>query len=433
MRLFFITCALLVLGSEIVLAQNGFKWPEDEATAKEKVALYTDALKGKQYSDAVEPLQWLLDNAPDLNASIYINGIKIYEALEKAETDPSKKAEYQVKALKLYDDRIKYFNDEINVLNRKAFAAYKFYKKDKSKYQELYDLFKSTVEKSGAQLNTNLLVAYMDVVRRYNAATKSLTDEQVLEEYDAVSNIIDEKLKAGKDEAKVQKQKEMVDKLLTSMVKVDCDFIENKLGPKLIEKPDDLGMAKKIMGLSLAGNCSQLPIFLEAAKIVQKETPDFGIAKVIGIRSAANGDFETAIEYFNQAVDLAPDNAKKADVYYEMAIQFSKKGQKSNSRKYALQAVGADPSMSKAYTVIGNLYMGSFDDCKQLKSKVDDRAIYLAAYDMYQKAGNAKGMKAAEAQFPSISEMFELDLKEGGSITVGCWINVTTTLRRRPE
>lgn len=416
-----------------ILAQNNFKWPEDEATAKEKVALYTDALKGKQYNEATEPLQWLLDNAPDLNASIYINGIKIYEALEKAETDPKKKAKYQEKALKLYDDRITYFNDELNVLNRKAFAAYKFWKKDKSKYQELFDLFKNTVEKSGAQLNTNLLVAYMDVVRRYNAATKSLTDEQVLKEYDAISNIIDEKLKSGKDEAKVQKQKEMVDKLLTSMVKVDCDFIENKLGPKLKEKPDDLGLAKKIMGLSLAGNCSQLPIFLDAAKIVQEKNPDFGIAKVIGIRSAANGDFETAMEYFNQAVDLAPDNTKKADVYYEMAIQFSKKGQKSNSRKYALQAVGADPSLSKAYTLVGNLYMGSFDDCKQLKSKVDDRAIYLAAYDMYEKAGNTKGMKAAEAQFPSIGEIFDLNLNEGSSITVGCWINVTTTLRRRPE
>ncbi|MEM6846393.1 MAG: hypothetical protein AAF632_29570 [Bacteroidota bacterium] len=433
MRIIFSAFILILLSVSTTLSQNTFKWPEDEATAKEKVALYTDALKGKKYLEATEPLQWLLDNAPDLNPSIYINGIKIYEALEKAETDEAKKSEYQQTALQLYDDRIKYFNDEINVLNRKAFAAYKFYKKDKSKYQELYDLFKNTVEKSGVKLNTNLLVAHMDVVRRYNAATKSLSDEQVLGEYDIVSSIIEQKLNAGQDKAKINKQKEMVDKLLTGMVTVDCDFIENKLGPKLREKPDDTGLAKKIMGLSLAGNCSETPIFLDAAKIVMVDEPDFGIAKVIGIRSAANGDFEAAIDYFNQAVDLAPDNSKKADVYYEMASQFSKKGQKSNSRKYAREALSADPSMSKAYTLIGNLYMSSFDDCKQLKSKVDDRAIYLIAYDMYQKAGNTRGMKSAEAQFPSISEMFELDLKEGQSITVGCWINQSTTLRRRPE
>ncbi len=433
MRAFLTICALFIICSGDIFAQDGIKWPQDEATAREKVALYTDALKAKQYKEAAESLQWLLDNAPDLNASIYINGIKIYEALEKAQTDPAKKIEYQRKVLQLYDDRIKYFNDEINVLNRKAFAAYKFYKKDKATYQELYDLFKTTLEKSGEKLNTNLLVAYMDVVRRYNAATKALTDEQVLKEYDAVTEIIEQKLKSEKDQEKVIKQKEMVDKLLTGMVKVDCEFIENKLGPKLLENPADVGLAKKIMGLSLAGNCSQLPIFLEAAKIVQEESPDFGIAKVIGIRSAANGDFETAVNYFNQAVDLAPDNAKKADVYYEMAIQYSKKGQKASARRYAQQALNADPSMSKAYTLIGNLYMGSFDDCKQLKSKVADRAIYLAAYDAYQKAGNAKGMKAAKAQFPSISEIFDLNLNEGDPVEVGCWINVTTTLRRRPE
>ncbi len=129
MRIIFSAFILILLSVSTTLSQNTFKWPEDEATAKEKVALYTDALKGKKYLEATEPLQWLLDNAPDLNPSIYINGIKIYEALEKAETDEAKKSEYQQTALQLYDDRIKYFNDEINVLNRKAFAAYKFYKR----------------------------------------------------------------------------------------------------------------------------------------------------------------------------------------------------------------------------------------------------------------------------------------------------------------
>lgn len=429
MRLFLSAFFILVcLGS--TWAQNGFKWPQDEATAKEKVALYSDALKANQYAEAVEPLQWLLDNAPDLNASIYINGIKIYEALEKAETDKAKKAEYQKTALKLYDDRIKYFNGEINVLNRKAFAAYKFYKKDKSKYEELYNLFKTTVEKSGQKLNKNLLGAHIDVMRRFKAAFKTLSDEEVLEQYDILTNIMSLKRKAGED---VKKQEDLVNKLLTDIVTVDCDFVKNNMAPKLEANPEDLGLAKKIMGFALAGSCIELPVFLDAAKIVQANEPDFGIAKVIGIRSAANDDFDTAMEYFNQAVDLAGDNSKKADVYYEMASQYSKRGQKSNARKYALQAVNADPAMSKAYTLIGNLYMGSFDDCAQLKSKVDDRAIYLAAYDMYKRAGNTKGMQAAEAQFPSISEMFEQNLQEGSSIDVGCWINVSTTLRRRPE
>lgn len=250
-------------------AQGAFNWPEDEATAKEKNVLYSDALKMKDYQGAVAPHQWLLDNAPDLNPSIYINGIKIYEGLAKKEADKAKKAEYQEKVMSLYDDRIKYFNKEINVLNRKSLSAYKFYINNSAKSEELYQLFETTVDKSGEQFFTNLLVAYMNVIKKYNSVTKSLSDEDILNKYDKISGIIDLKLKSGKDKEKVLKQKDLVDKLLTTMVKVDCDFIANTLGPKFKEDPTDLGQAKKIMGLSLAGSCTDLPVFLEAAKVVQ--------------------------------------------------------------------------------------------------------------------------------------------------------------------
>ena len=423
----------LSLLTNLAIAQDGYNWPEDEGTAREKLALYSDAFKLKDYANAVEPLKWLYENAPDLNSSIYINGAKVFEEMAKKEADEAKKAEYQEMTLKIYDDRIKYFNDEVNVLNRKGFAAYKFYKARKDKYEELYTLYESIVEKSGNNLSPNLLVAYMDVLRRYNAASKKLSDDEILEKYDKLSAIMDHKIKAGDKAELVKKQKPMVDKILTSIVKVDCDFIKNKLGPRLEQNPDDLGLAKRIMGLALAANCSQIPVFLDAAKVVQDNEPDFGIAKIIGIRSAANGDFDTSIEYFNQAVDLASDNSKKTDVYYEMALQFSKRGQKANARKYARQALSVEPSMSKAYKLIGDLYFNSFDDCKKLENRVDDRAIYLVAYDMYEKAGNKRMMDAARAQFPSIGEIFELNLEEGKSITVGCWINESTILRRRPE
>ena len=70
--LFFVGLPLLVSG------QPGWKWPEDERTAKEKNALYTDAMKVGNYAEALSHLKWLLSNAPDLNKSLYINGAKLY-------------------------------------------------------------------------------------------------------------------------------------------------------------------------------------------------------------------------------------------------------------------------------------------------------------------------------------------------------------------
>ena len=128
--------ALLIVTFE---AHAQFNWPEDRATAEEKNAYYTDNMKSGNYKATIPALQWLMNNAPDLNPSIYINGAKIYEGLADAEKDPKQKIIYADSALIMYDLRIKYFNDEAKVLNRKAFKAYKYQKGRKEKYQELFE------------------------------------------------------------------------------------------------------------------------------------------------------------------------------------------------------------------------------------------------------------------------------------------------------
>jgi len=64
---------------------------------------------------------------------------------------------------------------------------------------------------------------------------------------------------------------------------------------------------------------------------------------------------------------------------------------------------------------------------------VKSRACYLAAYDMYAKAGDNSGMGRAKSQFPSITDIFSLGMKEGDAIDVGCWIGGSTTIRKRPS
>jgi tetratricopeptide (TPR) repeat protein len=141
---------------------------------------------------------------------------------------------------------------------------------------------------------------------------------------------------------------------------------------------------------------------------------------------------DSAETYLNKATELETDPGKKADLYYDLANINYKKGNKVAARDFALKAVEANDTLKeKAYTLIGHMYMASFEQCKKGKSMVDDRAIFLAAYDMYQKAGNAEGMSNAKEQFPSKEDIFNLNIKAGDSISIGCWINATTTIRTR--
>ncbi|MEO1054878.1 MAG: tetratricopeptide repeat protein [Bacteroidota bacterium] len=432
-RILLTVIAFTTLAS-VATAQNGWKWPEDKATAEEKNALYTDALRLENYPDAIEPLQWLIDNAPDLNSSLYINGAKIYKKLANDEGDKQKKVAYQEKVLDMYDLRIKYFGDEAEVLDRKAYDAYKYYKDRKDKYKDLFELYERTFELNGENISSNNLVAYMDVIRRYKLTGGDINDDQVLERYDKIMVIVDKKIANGENAARLEKNKEFIDKMLTSVVTVDCNFIENKLGPKLDEEPDNVGLAKKIIGLSLASDCSGSPIFIKAAKVVDRIEPDFGIAKNIAIKAASAGNMDEALTYFERAIELADTDERKGDVLIQIASIMRGKGRKSDARKYANQAAAANPAVaSKAYKLIGDLYYTSFDACKKGQDKVKDRAVFFAAYKMYQRAGDAKSAASAKSQFPSIEEIFEYNYKEGSTINVGCWINETVKIERRPQ
>ncbi len=421
---------LLALGAS---AQSGWNWGEEVDKAKEKNVIYTDAYKAKNYKGALEPLNWLLTNTPDLNPSIYINGIEIYEALAKKATDPAIKEQNIQKALELHDTRIKYFEGEADILDRKALFAYQHYSKNKEKYPYLYELYSKAFELNGADMNSGNLVAYMNVIYKYRFDGGDLSDEDVINKYSEISEALNTQKSrvSGDSKKKYDKMLGQVDKLLTATkVEISCEFVETKLGPKMGE---DVNMAKKVFDLMIKGKCIDRPLALEAAELIQKSEPTYGVAKFLATKNNIEGNADVAIKYYEEAAGLTDDNAEKADMYVSIARMQAKSGQKSSARNNARRALSFDPSYADAYKLIGDLYMQSFDDCKQEKSQVDDRAIFIAAYEQYKRAGNKAGMDNAKAQFPAIGDIFSAGREEGESITIGCWINTTVTLERRPN
>ena len=77
------------------------------------------------------------------------------------------------------------------------------------------------------------------------------------------------------------------------------------------------------------------------------------------------------------------------------------------------------------------MYYNSFNDCKGLENPVHDKAVYMAAYEMFRRAGDSAGMKRAQAQFPTMEEIFTYNIEEGSSYKIGCWINETVKIKKR--
>jgi len=421
---------LMVFFSMVAAGQPGWNWGTDVDVAKEKNAFYSDMVKAGRYLDAIPSHEWLLANTPDLNESLYQNGAKIYESLVDTEKDPAKIAEYKAKAMEMYDLRIKYFGKEDLVLNRKVYPAYKFYKDDKTKYKELYDMFLRAFELNKNEFSSSNLVAYMDVVRRYKTIKGNVSDEQVIDIYSQIMDVIDYQRSTGKNLASLDKIADNIDKLLTSTIDLNCDFVESILGPKLAGS-SDVKLAKKVFQLMLTGKCSDRPLAFDAAQIINKSEPSFGIAKFLAIRAMQNGEKTTAIKYYNEAISLIDENSSKAEIYMSIAKINASSGEKTEARSNARKAIAFDPSLKEAYSLIGDLYMTSFDDCKAGEKKTYDYAIFIAAFKMYERAGDSAGMTKSKALFPSIEDIFSEGFVEGQTYQVGCWINESVKIERR--
>jgi hypothetical protein len=94
-----IKSTLLVFGAMLLAgishAQDGWNWPSDpaqEAKAREFNAAYFDYMKAEQFVEATKPLSWLLVNTPNLNESIYIQGVTVYKGAADKTTDAAQKS-----------------------------------------------------------------------------------------------------------------------------------------------------------------------------------------------------------------------------------------------------------------------------------------------------------------------------------------------------
>lgn len=432
MKKFLLVCILAATQFTVWAQCKEFKWPEPKATAEEKVAVWSDALKSGNYRAATGPIQWMLSVAPQWNTKLYIDGADAYDKLADKETDAAKKKVLVDSLLIFYDLRIKNCGDEVNVMNRKASASFKYFQKNKEKLPELLALYDKVYEISGNNVTNGNLLTYMITVKNNQIALKNVTDDQILARYDKVMAVIDAKMKILMSQNKTQEVeqlkgiKDAIDSELLKMVTVNCDFVKKNLAPKFKQNPNDLALAKKIFKFMLEGKCIDDPLWFEAGEEIFKTEKDFGLGKTLAAKCISAGNYDKAEAILKEALPLAKTPQEKSEGQLYLGSIEVKKGNYTGARDLFRQSGSAE-----AYEKIGDLYYNSFDNCAKKQNVAEDRLVYIAAYEMYQKAGNNALMARAKAQFPSTEEIFLLNWQKGSSQRVGCWIGENVVLKTR--
>ena len=429
-----IKSTLLVFGAMLLagFAQAQiWNWPTDpaqEAKARELNAAYTDYMKSEQFVEATKPLNWLLVNTPNLNESLYINGVTVYKGAADKSADAAQKTAYQDSVMAIYDKRGELYNNATKWIENKAYFGYQFFKGDKTRIPAVIADFEKAVELNG-NINYQLVGAYFDLVYRNYALNKAYSPEQVLAIYDNANKLLDASATAGKD---VSGTRNTVESLLVNMELIDCDFIENTMGPKLAADPTNEEVANQIFKYSVQYKCFSSKAFLAALEFIDTKSPTFSTSQVRAMLYMSAGDFGKAEPVLEKAMTLADGPKQKGEVQMELAKIYAKSGKKSAARSAAREAASLDGELSSsAYGLIGDLYMSAYNDCRGGESRAKDYSVFIAAYNAYQKAGDSKGMGSARARFPSKEELFTEGLQLGSSISTGCWVGETVSLSTR--
>ena len=404
-------------------------------------AIYRNEYKQKNYDEALKSWRKVFKNCPSFNQNTFANGPKLYH--HKIKQDNANKEYYLDTLMLIYDTRIQYFGNKEKVLGSKGSDLLKY---DPSRFIEAYEMMKISVESTGNSSMPNVLVSYFKSLVKYEKFGdpvddhddfEPITKQDILDAYVFVSDIIVYNIANNQ---KYVKYYETAQKNIENMFApyASCDELILVFKSRLEEGNPSLSLLKKVTSLLDKKDCTDNEVFFTAATKLHDLEPTASSAYDMGNTSLSKKNYSAAVDYFNQSIEMTEDESIKATYYLKLAYAYQMTKSYSKARSAATSAADLKPEWGEPYIIIGDIYASSASSCGS--SSLEQRSVYWVAVDAYRKAKSIDNLLAEKAnkristwskQFPSKEDCFFLNLEEGSSYKVGCWIGRSTTVRTR--
>jgi len=415
------------------------------------VSLFNESVKNKQYADAWEPWWQVYTTCPSANKAIYTRGDELVEWKISQTQDEKEYNELRQLLMTLHDKRIKYFGDDPKypkayILGLKGVDYCNFYKEDPLK-DPAYGWLKESIEGMGTKSQIQVLKMFADLS---NARYKSDPDKYgaaYIADYQLVSMTLAAQASdpANKNAARAQENKDYVDQMFASSGAANCDKLDEIFGPIVQDNISNLDMLNKIMSMFRRVKCTESEIYFMAAAASHKLEPTEESAAGCAKMCMKKGDYKDAVAYYEQAIELSPEDDKedRAEYLFNIAyIYFDKIKSYPVSRQYLRRSLEMQASQGRCYILMGMLYAASQpygEGMAPAKAAILNKTVFWAAVDKFQKAKMVDPEVADDANkliasyskyFPTKEEIFDLpELQDGASFTVGGWIQESTTCR----
>ena len=477
-----IAIVVMVLSGGFLFAQNpcSFKYGANEADSikcLEQITIFRTFYNDKNYKDAYEAWQYVIQHSPCAYDGIYTNAQTMFQNLIKEEKDSARRELLIDSLLYTFDVRSTYFPDKFTPGSGLGFKAYNTIRYRKDQYEKAFEWFVQSVEMEKENTQPAIWDAYFQLAENLTKAKKDTSI--VIEAYERATDYIDlsilnatksyeasvdalDSLQAKFDNAEIDRlvldkqakkyvtdttrQSKLIVNYRKTLAKINnavtpyasCEVMEQLYTKKFEDIKGDLAAVSKMVNTMFKGDCTDSPVFLEGLSILHKASPSRNTAYIMGnltlkkyATNKTDEDFNATVSYFKEAVNLSETHDQKADANYMLALAYQLKGANSEARAAAYEALKARPNMGKAYILIGDLYSRGCSGDNEVPG-----AYAWAAADKYAKAAavdpscaNDANNHRAKLRYPSKDELFKRGLKNGDTVHVGCWIQENTTVR----
>lgn len=408
---------------------------EDSIRCVRNLSLYREDARNKAYEYAINNWISVFDECPKASKNIYIDGAKIYKYLLSKNTDEQRKATLVDTLMLIYDRRIEHYGQKGNVRGRQGADLLRFRRNDGIEFvKQGYGYLQESVELQGSKTSKAVLPTLLSAsITIYNEGEAEAS--QVIEDYMMVSTIIDEMIAIKPNDNRLKDLKATLDANFVNEGPGECETLIGYFTEEHKTKKDDVEFLKMLTGLLRERECTNSELFFIAAKDLHSLEPSAESALNIAMLARNKDKHSEAVQYYRQAIELEEVEDKKADYYLGLALSYQKLGQKSNARDAAQKAAAAREGFGQPYILIGQLYADSKDDCSSITLP---SAVFWVAVDLFKKAKSVDASVEETANklistysnyYPNKEDAFFLEVTEGKTYKVGCWINVSTVAR----
>lgn len=438
MKTYIFAIALLFTLSSQVFAQSEPPYGMSEIQA---YSIFYENYRTGDYEMAKQYGKWMIENKPrtieghnQFNLSRQFERmITVYTELSKQADDPSLRAAYIDTALTVYNEAFETFSeDEIDYyewhLNRGRF------------YQE----YQQTIENA-------LSKAYKDYESAFELDPKALTKaadgyyiQILLSNY--VSNDQRDKALAMIEQVEPIASPALLDKIdevhdeLFSDPEERLGFLESRLE----DNPEDTEIMNELV--SMYRETDQRDKAIQMAERLYEMNPTFENVRRLADFAKDNGQNQQAINYLNEALELADDTDVKKETTLEIAEIHQNQGNLQAALSAARQARNLDSNWGQPYIRIALIYANAVSDCTQGRQiERDDRTVYWLVLDYLDRARSVDSSTSStvnryyrtyEPVMPTAEHKFFNGWETGDSFDINSnvgecygWINETTTVR----